>query len=242
MWAVLLPLRELPWGQVLIDGPLIHYAVTATLLLWPWVAFFWTTVRAAEISLQSQNHTIITFATCLGQLSQMCTCKTIQLTHIELQTQTHLITLNDMRHVLTARSLSGYYMWTCKASRAHMSFLISINGKKRLTDTYKYWISSSCDATWRPNLLFFSFLLSQSIKSQRAWPSGVLGEQEQRLVWFYYCTAWVCVCVEGNVSLPLTVGARPAYCTVKTGALNCFRHWALSNECDSNRSSWGHRH
>lgn len=34
-WAALLPLRELPWGQVLIDGPLIHYAVTASVLLWP---------------------------------------------------------------------------------------------------------------------------------------------------------------------------------------------------------------
>lgn len=31
--------------------------------------------------------------------------------------------------------------------------------------------------------------LSQSIKSQRAWPSGVLGEQEQRLVGFYYCVS-----------------------------------------------------
>lgn len=59
MRAALLPLRELPWGLVLIDGPLIHYAVTATVLLWPWVAFFWTIVTlglgAAEITLQSQD-------------------------------------------------------------------------------------------------------------------------------------------------------------------------------------------
>lgn len=90
---------------------------------------------------------------------------------------------------------------------------------------------------------------SQSIKSLRAWPSGVIGGQEEGVVQLYYgvlgCVrvgACVCVCTEGSVSPPLTVGACPASCTVKTRALNCFRHRALSNECDSNRSSWGHRH
>lgn len=84
---------------------------------------------------------------------------------------------------------------------------------------------------------------SQSIKSLRAWPSGVLGGQEEGALQLYYRELrCVCVCVEGSVSPPLTVGACPASCTVKTRALNCFRHRALSNECDSNRSSWGHRH
>lgn len=86
---------------------------------------------------------------------------------------------------------------------------------------------------------------TQSIKLLWVWPSGVLGEQEEGAVQLYYCVL-MCVCVyvcaEGSVSPPLTVGACPASCTVKTRALNCFRHRALSNECDSNRSSWGHRH
>lgn len=86
---------------------------------------------------------------------------------------------------------------------------------------------------------------SQSIKSLRAWPSGVLGGQEEGVLQLYYCVLTcvrACVRAEGSVSPPLTVGACPASCTVKTRALNCFRHRALSNECDSNRSSWGHRH
>lgn len=87
---------------------------------------------------------------------------------------------------------------------------------------------------------------SKSIKSVRAWPSGVLGGQEEGGVRLYRCVlkCVFSVSVEGLLGTlpPLTVGACPASCTVKTRALNCFRHRALSNECDSNRSSWGHRH
>lgn len=144
------------------------------------------------------------------------------------------------------------YTWKCESIA---SFLIRISGEKRPSDVYQYWISVFCNTHTKRVILFFFFLTpsmltelkrhkeSQSIKSLRDWASRVLGEQEQSGAVLLPCVCTcVCMCVEGNVSLPLTVGARPAYCTVKTGALNYFRHRALSNECDSNRSSWGHRH
>lgn len=133
-----------------------------------------------------------------------------------------------------------------KASCAHMSFFISINGKKRLTDVHQYWISVWCNM--QTKCVILSPPRPPVSQLSHKGPGLQVSLESRNRDWCGFITACecvfvcACVCVEGNVSLPLTVGARPAYCTVKTGALNCFRQWALSNECDSNRSSWGHRH
>lgn len=146
IWAALLPLKELPWGQVLIDGPPIHDAATAIpFCCGPGCVLLdhchVESESSWDLTAFTEPYHHHTFASTQMRCAHVKQYK--QLTHIQLQTHTLLITLNDMRHVSTGLC-RGTSCGRVKASRTRV-LPHQYQRKKQLTDVYQDWISVWCN-------------------------------------------------------------------------------------------------
>lgn len=148
MSAELLPLSELPWWWVLIDESHIYDGETATLAPQYSIPLDGTAVRP------SYNHMV----TCTrGGVPPHTHTHTAALRCARARQYKHSQHRPTCKRTLT-RSVSMIWdtYWasglcpgstrpSVKASRTHTSFLIRINGKKRLADVYQYRISVWCN-------------------------------------------------------------------------------------------------